>query len=71
MVHPFPRKMSVISYKSIKCDKINIFKSFTKILSYLSLQKKQNKYNYNNNFPLHQIGNYHINIINRKFIYYN
>jgi nucleoside-triphosphatase THEP1 len=44
--------------------------NFTKILSYLSLQKKNIKLSYNNNFPLYQIGNYHINIINRKYIYY-
>jgi hypothetical protein len=44
--------------------------NFTKILSYLSLQKKNIKLSYNNNFPIYQIGNYHINIINRKYIYY-
>jgi SpoVK/Ycf46/Vps4 family AAA+-type ATPase len=44
--------------------------NFTKMLSYLSLQKKNNKNFYNNkSFPFHNIGNYHLNIINRKFIY--
>jgi hypothetical protein len=46
-------------------------KNFTKILSYLSLQKKYIKQSYCMNFPLYQIGNYHINIINRNFIYFN
>jgi hypothetical protein len=63
---------SIYDIKKIKNNsKNNSILTFTKILSYLSLQKKQNKNNYKNNFPLHQIGNYHINIINRKFIYYN
>lgn len=46
-------------------------KNFTKILSYLSLQKKYIKQSYSMNFPLYQIGNYHTNIINRNFIYFN
>lgn len=63
---------SIYKIKKIKNNNSNTnVLTFTKILSYLSLQKKQNKNNYKNNFPLHQIGNYHINIINRKFIYYN
>lgn len=46
--------------------------SFTKILSYLSLQKKNIKSNYNlSNFPYYQISNYHINLCNRKFISFN
>lgn len=43
--------------------------NFTKMLSYLSLQKKTNKSNYNKSFPFQHIGNYHLTIINRKFIY--
>lgn len=54
-----------------KKNKNNEITNFTKILSYLSLQKKNLKISYNNNFPIYQIGNYHISIINRKFIYYN
>lgn len=52
-------------------NKINNTSNFTKMLSYLSLQKKynKNKYNYKNGLPLNQIGNYHLNLINRKFIY--
>lgn len=57
----------ILKYKNNKTNNIN----FTKILSYLSLQKKGLKYNYNNNIPYNHIGNYHINIINRKIIYYN
>jgi nucleoside-triphosphatase THEP1 len=45
--------------------------NFTKILSYLSLQKKYLKQSYSMNFPLYQIGNYHINNISRNFIYFN
>ena len=45
--------------------------NFTKILSYLSLQKKYMKQSYSINFPLYQIGNYHINNISRNFIYFN
>jgi len=59
--------MIINNKKIILNDTLN----FTKILSYLSLQKKYLKYTYNNNFPFYQIGNYHINIIDRKFIYYN
>jgi len=49
----------------------DINNKFMKMLSYLSLQKKNNKlsYNYKSSFPIHQISNYHLNVINRKFIY--
>jgi hypothetical protein len=48
----------------------NNLNNFTKMLSYLSLQKKNNKNLYNKLlFPLNQIGNYHLNIINKKNIY--
>ncbi len=43
--------------------------NFTKMLSYLSLQKKTNKSNYSKSFPFQHIGNYHLTLINRKFIY--
>lgn len=43
--------------------------NFTKMLSYLSLQKKNNKFVFKSSFPFNQINNYHSNIINRKFIY--
>lgn len=45
--------------------------NFTKILSYLSLQKKYSKKSYSSNFPLYQIGNYHTNIIGRNFMFFN
>lgn len=52
-----------------KTNKIKL-NNFTKMLSYLSIQKKNNKCFYNNkNMPLHFIKNYHLNQINRKFIY--
>lgn len=44
--------------------------NFTKILSYLSLQKKYIKNSYNTDFPLYQIGNYHMNLLSKKFIYF-
>lgn len=44
---------------------------FTKILSYLSLQKKSLKSSYNSNFPFYQIGNYHTKMLDRKFICFN
>ena len=43
--------------------------NFTKMLSYLSLQKKNNKNAFKSFFPFQQIGKYHSSIINRKFIY--
>ena len=44
--------------------------NFTKLLSYLSLQKKNNKKIYKLLIPNnHFNGNYHLSIINRKFIY--
>lgn len=59
----------LINIKSKKNVNHNI-NNFTKILSYLSLQKKNIKSSYNYNFPVYQIGNYQLNIINRKYIYY-
>jgi hypothetical protein len=54
----------------VKKAKDHNLNNFTKILSYLSLQKKNNKSIYNkSSFPYNQIGNYHLNLINRKFIY--
>lgn len=55
-----------ISNKKIKRSRLS---NFTKMLSYLSLQKKANKSNYNKSFPFQFIGNYHLTLINRKFIY--
>lgn len=52
-----------------KKNKNTRLSNFTKMLSYLSLQKKTNKSNYNKSFPFQHIGNYHLTLINRKFIY--
>jgi nucleoside-triphosphatase THEP1 len=61
--------LSLFKYKKNSVSNIG---NFTKILSYLSLQKKNIKYAYNScNFPLYQISNYHINLCNRKFICFN
>ena len=51
--------------KKEKIEKQN----FTKMLSYLSIQKKNNKNAFKSSFPFQQIGKYHSTIINRKFIY--
>ena len=64
--------LSVFKYKKNATVKSNIG-NFTKMLSYLSLQKKNIKNNYNNikSLPLYQLSNYHISLCNRKFISFN
>jgi hypothetical protein len=53
-----------------KNNKNHSMSNFTKLLSYLSLQKKNNKKIYKFLIPNnHFNGNYHLSIINRKFIY--
>ena len=53
-----------------KNNKTHSMANFTKLLSYLSLQKKNNKKIYKFIIPNnHFTGNYHLSIINRKFIY--
>ncbi len=59
------RKLYDFPNKKDKIEKQN----FTKMLSYLSLQKKNNKNAFKSSFPFQQIGKYHSTIINRKFIY--
>lgn len=66
--------VSIIYFLSVfKANKGNLsnMSKFTKILSYLSLQKKYIKHYFNSNFPIYQIGNYHTCLLNRKFIYFN
>jgi len=53
----------------LKKKKESLNNNFTKMLSYLSLQKKNNKNSYKSTFPLNQIGNYHLSTINKKFLY--
>ena len=63
--------LSLFKYKKNASVASNIG-NFTKMLSYLSLQKKNIKNNYNGKkFPLYQISNYHISLCNRKFISFN
>jgi hypothetical protein len=64
--------LSVFQYKKNASLKSNIG-NFTKMLSYLSLQKKNIKNNYSiiKGLPLYQISNYHISLCNRKFISFN
>jgi len=63
--------ISIISglYEFQKKKKETINNNFTKMLSYLSLQKKNNKNSYKSTFPLNQIGNYHLSMVNKKYIY--
>jgi hypothetical protein len=62
-------QLSLFKYKK---GAVHNLGKFTKILTYLSLQKKNIKQNYKcNKFPLYQIQNYHINLCNRKFISFN
>lgn len=58
------RNMYYIQKKSANIE------NFTKILTYLSLQKKYIKKSYSSCFPLYQISNYHINMIRRNYIFF-
>jgi len=57
----------------LKKNAISNIEGFTKILSYLSLQKKYTKKIFtNSDYPLYQIGSYHTNIMNgRNYIFLN
>lgn len=55
----------------LKKNKNSNIDNFTKILSYQSLQKKNQKKTYSKHFPIYQINNYHINMIGRKYIFFN
>jgi hypothetical protein len=75
-VELFASKVYYLSLFKYKADAISISSSnignFTKMLSYLSLQKKNIKNNYNvRNKPLYQISNYHISLCNRKITSFN
>jgi len=53
-----------------KKNKNTTIASFTKLLSFISLQKKNIKKHYTTFFPLYQINNYHLNIT-RNYIHFN
>lgn len=53
-----------------KKNKNTTIASFTKLLSFISLQKKNIKKHYTTHFPLYQINNYHLNIT-RNYIHFN
>ncbi len=57
----------------LKKNTISNIESFTKLLSYLSLQKKYSKKIFtDSDYPLYQIGSYHTNIMNvRNYIFLN
>ena len=64
--------LSQFKYKKAATTTTANIGNFTKMLSYLSLQKKNIKNNYNvRNRPLYQISNYHISLCNRKIICFN
>jgi DNA polymerase III delta prime subunit len=54
----------ILSNIEIKNKRIKTDNNFTKLLSYLSLQKKNTKKGFNYNSNYYQIGSYHINCIN-------
>ena len=54
----------ILSHIEIKNKTIKIDNNFTKLLSYLSLQKKNTKKGFKFNSQYYQIGSYHINCIN-------
>lgn len=54
----------ILSNIEIKNKTIKTDNNFTKLLSYLSLQKKNSKKGFNFNSHYYQIGSYHINCIN-------
>lgn len=64
---------SIYPIKTAKQKKSSVpsMERFTKLLSYLSLQKKHIKHTYNASFPFYQIGNYHTQMLDRKFICFN
>lgn len=67
----FTSSIHQLTLMPLKPKKTSDISGFTKMLSYLSLQKKYIKKSYSSNFPLYQISNYHINIIGRKYIFFN
>jgi len=70
-IETFITAIYLVSMLKYKKKDVSNMDNFTKILSYLSLQKKYVKASYNSTFPLYQISNYHISLTNRKFIYFN
>ena len=71
-VELFASKVFFLSILKYKKNALSNISNFTKMLCYLSLQKKYIKNNYNmKNMPLYQISNYHISLCNRKFISFN
>lgn len=69
--HFFTSSIQPLTQMPKKTNKISDISGFTKMLSYLSLQKKYIKKSYSSNFPLYQISNYHTNIIGRNYIFFN
>uniref|UniRef100_A0A6C0J377 ATPase AAA-type core domain-containing protein n=1 Tax=viral metagenome TaxID=1070528 RepID=A0A6C0J377_9ZZZZ len=66
----FTNQIYNLSKLNYKKKELSTMDNFTKILSYLSLQKKYIKNSYSTDFPLYQIGNYHMNLLSKKFIYF-
>jgi nucleoside-triphosphatase THEP1 len=67
----FASAIHPLSQITLKKNAVSNIDNFTKLLSYLSLQKKYSKKIYTDtDFPLYQIGNYHTNIMNtRNYIF--
>ena len=67
----FTSSIHPLTKMPIKPHQISDISGFTKMLSYLSLQKKYIKKSYSTSFPLYQISNYHTNIIGRNYMFFN
>lgn len=67
----FTSSIYPLTQMPIKSNQVSDISGFTKMLSYLSLQKKYMKKSYSTNFPLYQISNYHTNIIGRNYMFFN
>ena len=53
-----------LSLCPMKKNKVSNIDNFTKLLSYLSLQKKNTKKAFTSIYPIYQISIYHINMLN-------
>ena len=67
----FTSSIYPLTQMHIKANQLSDISGFTKMLSYLSLQKKYMRKSYSTSFPLYQVSNYHTNIIGRNYIFFN
>lgn len=67
----FTSSIYPLTQMPMKSNQVSDISGFTKMLSYLSLQKKYMKKSYSTSFPLYQVSNYHTNIIGRNYMFFN